>query len=190
MKNPYIFGYLPFVNIVLFSLTFGVYAVSFVVEQFKHIGLYEGLLEFFSDIQIRLLFLIVFAVLFFMIFSALKLIAETIHETAMLFFAKEVDPSLYRKVKSGNLIYFLGALISIASIQSLLGLVIIFAASTLLYFNFLMYQLSKQTKFMHLIGLIFFEIMIWATLLSVVAYALLKLYNGIVEAIPLVTTEQ
>ena len=42
MKNPYIFGYLPFVTIVLFSLTFGVYTVGVSVDLFKEIGLYAG----------------------------------------------------------------------------------------------------------------------------------------------------
>ena len=90
MKNPYIFGYLPFVTIVLFSLTFGVYTVGVSVELFKGIGLYAGMREFLTDIQLRIFLLVIYALLFFMVFSALKLIAETIHETAMLFFSKDV----------------------------------------------------------------------------------------------------
>ena len=54
MKNPYIFGYLPFVTIVLFSLTFGVYTVGVSVELFKEIGLYAGMREFLTDIQLRI----------------------------------------------------------------------------------------------------------------------------------------
>ncbi len=53
MKNPYIFGYLPFVTIVLFSLTFGVYSVGLSVELFKEIGLYAGMREFLTDMQLR-----------------------------------------------------------------------------------------------------------------------------------------
>ena len=52
MKNPYIFGYLPFVTIVLFSLTFGVYTVGVSVELFKGIGLYAGHARVFNGYTI------------------------------------------------------------------------------------------------------------------------------------------
>ena len=117
MKNPYIFGYLPFVTIVLFSLTFGVYTVGVSVELFKEIGLYAGMREFLTDIQLRIFLLVIYALLFFMVFSALKLIAETIHETAMLFFSKDVEGKSYSEARGGNVIYFFGALASAGGIQ-------------------------------------------------------------------------
>ena len=54
MKNPYLFGYLPFVSICLFSLTFGVYTVGLSVDLFKEIGLYAGMREFLTDFQLRI----------------------------------------------------------------------------------------------------------------------------------------
>jgi len=65
MKNPYIFGYLPFVTIVLFSLTFGVFTVSLSVDLFREIGLYSGMREFLTDLQLRLFLLIIYMLLFF-----------------------------------------------------------------------------------------------------------------------------
>lgn len=88
MKNPYVYGYLPLITIILFSLTFGLYTVTESIEVFKSIGVYTGMREFLSEIQLRVFLLIVFALCFFMLFSALKLIGETIHELAMLFFQK------------------------------------------------------------------------------------------------------
>lgn len=35
MKNPYLFSYLPFVTVVIFSLTFGVYTVGISIEFLK-----------------------------------------------------------------------------------------------------------------------------------------------------------
>lgn len=112
MKNPYLFGYLPFVTISLFSLTFGVYTVSTSIGLFKEIGLYSGMREFLTDMQLRVFLLVVYALLFFMLFSALKLIAQTIHETAMLFFSKDPEGISYSEARGGNVIYFFGSLVS------------------------------------------------------------------------------
>ena len=47
MKNPYIYGYLPLITILLFSLTFGMYAVSESLQVFHAIGVYSGMREFY-----------------------------------------------------------------------------------------------------------------------------------------------
>ncbi|WP_342514826.1 YufK family protein [Sporosarcina sp. FSL K6-1522] len=184
MKNPYIYGYLPFVTIVLFSLTFGVYTVSTSVELFKEIGLYTGMREFLTDMQLRMFLLVIYALLFFMVFSALKLIAETIHETAMLFFSKDVQGESYSEAKGGNVIYFFGALVSVVGIQSIQILAAIFLITTLVYFIYTVYKLSKFMTLFSTVGLMFFEIMIWSTIVFSVIYILLKLYNGVIASLP------
>lgn len=184
MKNPYIFGYLPFVTIVLFSLTFGVYTVGLSVDLFKEIGLYTGMREFLTDIQLRIFLLVIYALLFFMVFSALKLIAETIHETAMLFFSKDVKGESYSVAKGGNVIYFFGALISAGGIHSIIVLAVIFLLTTFIYFVYVVYKLSKFMSISSTMGLIVFEILIWSVLISTIVYILLKLYNGVIASLP------
>ncbi|MET0787535.1 MAG: DUF5366 family protein, partial [Paenisporosarcina sp.] len=119
MKNPYIFGYLPLITIILFSLSFGVFTVTEALELFKGIGVYSGMREFLSDLQLRLFLLIIFALFYFMVFSALKLIAETIHELAMLFFSKDFEGHSIHHARGGNVVYFFGGLASVIGIQSL-----------------------------------------------------------------------
>ena len=46
MKNPYIYGYLPLITILLFSLTFGMYAVGKSLQIFQAIGVYSGMRVF------------------------------------------------------------------------------------------------------------------------------------------------
>ena len=184
MKNPYIFGYLPFVTIVLFSLTFGVYTVGVSVELFKEIGLYAGMREFLTDIQLRIFLLVIYALLFFMVFSALKLIAGTIHETAMLFFSKDVEGESYSEAKGGNVIYFFGSLVSAGGISSITVLAVIFLLTTFVYFIYVVYKLSKFMTIGRTIGLIVFEIIIWSVLISTIVYILLKLYNGVMASLP------
>ncbi|AMQ05363.1 YufK family protein [Sporosarcina sp. resist] len=184
MKNPYIFGYLPFVTIVLFSLTFGVYTVGVSVELFKGIGLYAGMREFLTDIQLRIFLLVIYALLFFMVFSALKLIAETIHETAMLFFSKDVEGKSYSEARGGNVIYFFGALASVGGINSISLLTAVFLLTTFIYFVYVVFKLSKYMTIVSTIGLLVFEILVWAILVSTIIYILLKLYNGVIASLP------
>ncbi len=186
MKNPYVYGYLPFVTIVLFSLTFGVYTVGVSVELFKGIGLYAGMREFLTDIQLRIFLLVLYALLFFMVFSALKLIAETIHETAMLFFSKDVKGESYSEARGGNVIYFFGALVSVGGIGSIKLVVGLFLLTTFIYFVYVVYKLSKFMTIVSTIGLIIFEITFWCVLVSTIFYILLKLYTGVVASLPFI----
>jgi len=186
MKNPYIYGYLPFVTIFLFSLTFGIYTVTGSVELFKSIGLYAGMREFLTDMQLRVFLLVIYILVFFMVFSALKLIAETIHETAMLFFSKDIDGKSYSEGRSGNIIYLLGALISAGGIHSLKILVAIFLLTTFVYFVYLVFKLSKFMTLASTIGLIVFEFTIWSAFISIIIYILLRLYNGVIASLPLI----
>lgn len=184
MKNPYIFGYLPFVTIVLFSLTFGVYAVSESIQLFKEIGLYTGMREFLTDIQLRVFLLIIYSLVFFMVFAALKLIAVTIHETAMLLFSKDFEGASYNQVRSANVIYFFGALLTVGGINSIKIMGIIFIVTTFIYFIYVVTKLSKYMPMTSTLGLIIFEIITWSVFISVVIFILLKLYNGIMASLP------
>ena len=186
MKNPYIYGYLPFFTIVLFSLTFGVYTVGVSVELFKGIGLYAGMREFLTDIQLRIFLLVIYSLLFFMVFSALKLIAETIHETAMLFFSKDVLGESYSEARGGNVIYFFGALVSVLGINSVAVLGTVFLLTTFIYFVYVVYKLSRFMTIVSTIGLIIFEITFWCVLISTIIYILLKLYTGVIASLPFI----
>lgn len=184
MKNPYLFGYLPFVTITLFSLTFGVFAVSTSIGLFKEIGLYAGMREFLTDMQLRIFLLVVYALMFFMLFSALKLIAQTIHETAMLFFSKDPEGISYSEARGGNVIYFFGSLVSAGGINSIQLLAGIFLLTTFIYFVFTVYKLSKFMTVTSTIGLLVFEITVWSVFLSIIIYILLRLYNGLMASLP------
>ncbi|PIC75557.1 hypothetical protein CSV74_15750 [Sporosarcina sp. P19] len=185
MKNPYMFSYLPFVTVLLFSLTFGVYSVGETLILFKEIGLYQGMREFLSDFQLRIFLLTMYSLVFFMLFAALKLIAVTIHETALLFFLKEEADASYSTSKSGVVIYFIGALASAIGIQSWKTLVLIFLITSFIYFVYVVYKLSPFMPLTHTVGLIFFQIIIWSVLVTGLVYIIFRLYNGLLASIPL-----
>lgn len=185
MKNPYLYGYLPLISVVLFSLTFGVFAVTESIKIFKVIGVYSGMSQFMSDIEIRLLLLIVFILCFFMLFSALKLVGETIHEIGMLLFAKELQVETYSNAKSASTIVFFGAIASAFGMNSLMTLTLIFGATMIVYFMFVVYKMSDAMSTTGLIGLIVFEVMIWAVAIVSIAYVIIRLYNTILSSLPI-----
>ncbi|AYC29947.1 DUF5366 family protein [Paenisporosarcina cavernae] len=184
MKNPYIFGYLPLITIVLFSLTFGVYAVGEAMTLFQGIGVYAGMREFLTHLQLQLFLLIVFALFFFMVFSALKLIAETIHELAMLFFSKDIKGETIHQARGGYVIFFFGSLLSVIGIQSIQLLALVFLGTAFIYFVYVVYKLSHTLTFGGTLGLILFEILTWSIFVSMILYVFFKLYNGIIASLP------
>ena len=184
MKNPYLYGYLPLFTILLFSLTFGIYMVSQSMSLFQAIGVYAGMREFLSDMELKVFLLILFTLCFFMLFSALKLIGETIHELGMLFFSKDQNGETMNVARGGYVIFFIGALLSAIGIQSLPLLVIIFGITVAVYFVYTVYKMSHFMSLTGLVGLIFFEILFWTLFSVVIAYILIKLYNGIIASLP------
>ncbi|AOV07003.1 DUF5366 family protein [Sporosarcina ureilytica] len=185
MRNPYIFGFLPFVTVVFFSLTFGVYTVGISIDLFKEIGLYSGMREFLSDIQLRLSLLIIYALFYFMVFSAMKLIGETIHNSAMLFFSRDMEGKSFSEARAGNVIYFFGAIATAGGIHSIKIMGLLFLLTTVLYFIYTVFKLSKFMSLTSMIGLIAFEVIMWGVLLTVVIYISLKLYNGVLASLPI-----
>lgn len=184
MKNPYLYGYLPLFTIILFSLTFGIYTVGVSIDLFTSVGVYAGMREFLSDIELRILLLIVFALCFFMLFSALKLIGETIHEVGMLFFSKDKEGEAISIGRGGYVIFFFGALGSAFCIQSIIALVIIFTLTVLIYFIYIVYKMSHFMTYSGTMGLILFEVLFWSVFFTFIVYVILKLYNGILASLP------
>lgn len=184
MKNPYLYGYLPLITIVLFSLTFGISAVTESLILFKAVGVYGGMREFLSDLELRLLLLVVFSLLFFMVFSATKLIGETIHEVGVLFFSKDQSGEMMNSTRGGYVVFFFGALVSVVGVQSFTILVIVYVLSMLSYFIYLVYKTSFFMSTVGTVGLIVFEIFVWVLLMAFILYTVLKLYNGIIASLP------
>ncbi len=187
MKNTYLTGYLPLFSILLFSLTFSVYGVEIFVDLFKKIGVYPGMREFLSDMELKLTILVLLMVVCFMVFAALKLIAETINEVAMLFFSKDSEGNLLTKVRSGSLIFFIGSLVSVVSLKSFLGLLLIFVLTSFAYFIFFVYKISPSLSRLGTIGVVGFQLFSWSSLFVTIIFVFLKLYNGVMASLPIMS---
>ncbi|WP_347940754.1 DUF5366 family protein [Peribacillus simplex] len=185
MKNTYLLSYLPIISILLFSLSFAVYGEMQMLKLFGNLGIYQGMLEFFSETGIKLALLIVLLLLFFMVFAALKLVSDTILELSLLFFSKDSEGKAQNSVRKGSVIYVIGGACSLFSVQFIIGLGSIFIATNIVALIYFVNKLSPSLNLSRLVGLVFFPIFAWTALISIVAYAGLKLYNSVIASLPI-----
>lgn len=183
--NTYVTSYFPLFSISFFSLSISIRVQITVVDLLKDIGMYNGLLEFFSATGIRLSLLIFFSVLFFMVLSALKLVAETLNEISLLFFSEEHQGVSLTKVRKGSIIYIIGSIASLFVISSFLLIGFIFIATTLAYFVYYVNAVSEHLSMSGMVFFILFQVFTWSLLLFGFSYLCLKLYNGLIASLPI-----
>lgn len=184
MKNTYLTSYFPLLSILLFSLSISIRVEMTLIDILKNAGIYEGMKEFFSDGGIKLSLLVLLLVVFFMVFAALKLIADTINELSLLFFSKDSEGDSLKQIRTGSIIYFLGGAVSLVSLYSFMGIGAIFAVTTVVYFIYFVYKISTAMSFVGIIGVIFFQVVIWSSLLTGVLFIAVKVYNSIMASLP------
>ncbi|WP_019243763.1 MULTISPECIES: DUF5366 family protein [Bacillus] len=185
MKNTYFTAYFPLIAIVLFSLSYAVYTDIHVLQLIKTIGLYEGLLEFFSESGIKITFLFMFFLLYFMVFSALKLISDTILQTSLLLFSKDVKGEVLQRIRLGSVIFCLGGGFSLLCTMSILAITLVFFITTMIAFTYFIYKASADLSASGLVGIIFFHTFIWCSFVAIVAFVVLKLYNSVLASLPI-----
>ncbi|WHY97233.1 DUF5366 family protein [Peribacillus simplex] len=91
MKNTYLLSYLPIISILLFSLSFAVYGEMQMLKLFGNLGIYEGMLEFFSETGIKLALLIVLLLLFFMVSAGIEADLRYDIGAVFIFFSKDSE---------------------------------------------------------------------------------------------------
>lgn len=185
MKNTYLLGYFPLISIILFSLSFAVYGEIHTLNLLKQIGIYQGMLSFFSVAGIKLTLLFGLFLIVFMLFAALKLIADTAIEISLLFFSKDLDGESLKSIRACAVIYFIGGAVSLLSIQSVVGILVIFLITTFVAFIYFVYKISPALSGAGLIGIIVFHIFGWSAMLSTILFSGIKLYNSIIASLPI-----
>ncbi|PKG23641.1 DUF5366 family protein [Niallia nealsonii] len=185
MNNTYITSYFPLFSISLFSLAFAMKAEKALLSFFKEIGVYKGLLEFFTETSIKLVMLLVLAGCFFMGLAVLKLMADTINELSLLFFSADSTGESLIKAKKGSIIYFIGSIISLFCIFHSMVLIGTFVLTALVYFIYFVNAASASLSFTGIVFIIFFQVLTWAFLLTTLVFFCLKLYNMVLKNLPI-----
>ncbi|WP_449537403.1 DUF5366 family protein [Ferdinandcohnia sp. Marseille-Q9671] len=185
MKNTYFTSYFPLIAIILFSISFAIFTELQTLELLKQIGIYRGMQEFFSPTWINFSIFFLFFLFYFMIFAALKLIANTLLELSLLFFTRDNNGESLSRIRTGSFFYLIGGGLSLAFVQSFYGLVILFLLVTLGYFIFFVYRIQDKLSLGGLIGVVFFQTLSWFTFFMTVTYVCIRLYNSIIASLPI-----
>ncbi|MFC4738355.1 DUF5366 family protein [Bacillus daqingensis] len=184
MKNFYITSHFPLISILFFSLAFAVYTERLVTGYLQEIGLYSGMVEFFSEQGIVLVLVGVLWIFFFMLFAALKLIADTVNELSLLFFSKEEEGVDIRVLRGGSWIFLIGGILALPAVLDIRLLAGVFAAACFSYFIFFVYRVSPHVRVGPLIGLMFFHLLFWLVFVSAIGFLLLRLYSAVISSLP------
>lgn len=185
MKNTYFTSYFPLISILLFSSSCSLAATVYVTGLLQSFGIYSGMQEFLSTNEIRIGLFIVFALIFFMLLSAMKLIADTVTELGLLFFSKDPGGENLKKIRIGSVFYLGSSLVSLVFVQQPLFILAVLLIATLSYFIFIVYKIQPTLSFVSLIGFILFELLFWFAFVMGLFYVIIKLYNSIMASLPL-----
>ncbi|UTR14122.1 YufK family protein [Salipaludibacillus sp. LMS25] len=185
MKNAYLTSHFPLISIILFSLAGSIYLERMTTYYLQSIGLYSGMIEFFSEQGIHLTLLFIMWLFFFMFFAALKLIANTVNELSLLFFSKDEKGTDLTNIRRGAWIFLIGGSGSVFASFDLYVLLGTFFLSCFIYFIYFIYKVSISLSPPALIGLIFFHMFFWFAFVMAVGYAIIKLYNSVIASLPI-----
>ncbi len=184
MKNTYLTSHFPLISILLFSTAFSLNAVAVIIDKLHDLGVYQGMAEFFSDSGIKLTLLFLLMLFFFMVFAALKLIADTTIELSLLFFSKDQEGTELTKIRSGSWLFLIGSILALLAFQKMMLITAIFVLVCFSYFIYFVYKVSNSLSSVGLIGVVFFHMFFWFSFVLAVTYAMLKLYNSFIASLP------
>lgn len=168
---------------MIFSFSFALFTEYQAIDWLETLGLYSGLLEFFTDTSLKLSLLFLFTLFYFMLFSALKLIADTMNGLALFFFSKDEEGQVLMKIRSGSIIFIVASLFALIFNQSLFVMTAIFACACLGYFIFFMVKVNEYLTIGNMFGMIMLLFTFWAAFIFSVAYILLRVYNALISTL-------
>ncbi|WP_017756280.1 DUF5366 family protein [Calidifontibacillus oryziterrae] len=186
IKNTYFTSYFPLISIIFFSMSFAINVQIRVVDFLRDFGIYEGMLEFFTDGGIKLTIFFLLVLIFFMVIAALKLIADTMVQLSLLFFSKDAEGYTLNKIRVGSWIYLLASVVAMVTFKVIIVPLALFLLASLIYFIFFIYRVSDHLSVVNQIGLVCFHLFFWSGFLFTVAFAVLKLYNSFVKSLPII----
>ncbi|GAF12216.1 membrane protein [Bacillus sp. JCM 19046] len=183
--NRYLTGHLPLISIFLFSLSLALYGQGFVITWLENNGVLSGMTQLLSVNELRLGLIVMLLLLSFMVFSALKIVADTINSLALLFFSKDENGALWQQMQGGAWIYFGASVLSLIAIKFIFVIILLFLIASFAYLLFVIYRIAESLTVPGLIGYVSFQLLFWSTFLFTVFYFAFRLYNTFVASLPL-----
>ncbi|MFN4215161.1 MULTISPECIES: DUF5366 family protein [Exiguobacterium] len=181
--NVYLLSYAPLIGIILFSMSLAIATSEYVIAWMTRVGVYSEIIALLSVQETKVLVLVVFFTIYFMLFSAFKLVADTFNQLGFAFFARETNGSSLHRLKPGATIFLVGSGVSFLFLNSLLAAIGVLLGTFVLYLFYYIWQVSQLMSTFRAIGLLLIQAMMWALLLSGLAWALLRLFNSVGDII-------
>ena len=185
MRNTYFTSYFPLISIILFSISSAFFFENQSLIILRKIGLYDGLLEFFSGTEIKLTILFFIFLLFFMMLSAIKLISDTILQFGLLLFSKETTGESLKSARLTSIIYCIGGMLSVFFSFSIYAVGLVFFITTMIAFTYIVYKVSFNLSAGGLVGFVFFQTLSMGAILAAISYTVIKLYNSLLASLPI-----
>jgi len=181
--NVYLLSYAPLIGIILFSMSLAIATSEYIIQWLTQIGVYSELIALLSVQETKILVLVVFFTVYFMLFSAFKLVADTFNQLGFAFFARETNGTSLHRLKPGAIIFLIGSGISFLFLNTLLAVIGVLLATFALYLFYYIWQVSQSLSVLRAIGLLLLQAMMWALLLSGLGWAVLRLFNSVGDII-------
>ncbi|WP_312451478.1 DUF5366 family protein [Exiguobacterium sp.] len=181
--NVYLLSYAPLISILLFSTSLAIATTELALHWLDQVGVYDELLQLLTARDTKLVVWLGFLIVYFMIFSSLKLLSDTINQLGFAFFIKEQEGTTLGMLRPGSILLLVGGCVSFAFMTSFLHVGIVLLVSFFIYFIFYTVQISKMTNAAGAVGLIIFSFLAWGVLLAGLSWVGLTLFNSFGEAI-------
>lgn len=185
MKNTYLTSHFPLFAIFVYSIALALYTESELIQKLIDLGVYSGMMEFFSESGIKITLLFVLFIIYFMMLSALKLISDTMIQLSLLFFSKDEEGNDLNKIRGGSWFYLLSSFLALLFFMNIQMILIIFALATVSYFVYYLYKIRDSLSVAGLFGMVLFHSLFWCTLILTLIFAVTRLYNSFVASLPI-----
>ncbi|EPE60576.1 putative membrane protein [Exiguobacterium sp. S17] len=84
--NVYLLSYAPLIGIILFSMSLAIATSEYAIQWLTGVGVYSEIIALLSVQETKILVLVMFFTIYFMLFSAFKLVADTFNQLGFAFF--------------------------------------------------------------------------------------------------------
>jgi len=134
--------------------------------------------------EIRILLFLGILLVLFAIFSALKVLGQTIWEMGLLFFSKDEEGKDLLASKKISFLFIIGGLISIPLNSSILISISVLGASFIAYLIYFLIKQSKSFSVVGMFGFVLFQLIIWGSIVSGIAYIYFTLVSTYLKNMP------
>lgn len=102
--NVYLLSYAPLISILLFSTSLAIATTELALHWLDQVGVYDELLQLLTARDTKLVVWLGFLIVYFMIFSSLKLLSDTINQLGFAFFIKEQEGTTLGMLRPGSIL--------------------------------------------------------------------------------------